>query len=105
MRGGTADSAWRGGYAFSTRPAAPAPTKFATCGDLGPYSYNSLGTLLEDASLSFFVHLGDHAYNMAMGGGARGDAYMIGFEPVLSRTPWISVVGNRERPCAAATIP
>jgi hypothetical protein len=40
------------------------------------------------------VHLGDHAYNMAMGGGARGDAYMIGFQPVLSRTPWLSVVGS-----------
>ena len=94
VRGGTADGAWRGGFSFTTRPAAAAPTRFATCGDLGPYPYASNGNLLSDPSLSFFVHLGDHAYNMAMGGGARGDAYMIGFQPVLSRTPWLSVVGS-----------
>ena len=33
-----------------------------------------------------------------MGGGARGDAYMIGFQPVLSRTPWLSVVGSESGP-------
>ena len=31
---------------------------------------------------------------MAMGGGARGDSYMIGWQPVLSSIPWISVYGN-----------
>ena len=110
VRGGTADGAWRGGFSFTTRPAAAAPTRFATCGDLGPYPYASNGNLLGDASLSFFVHLGDHAYNMAMGGGARGDAYMISFQPVLSRTPWLSVVGSafglsRTRQSAAHHLP
>ncbi len=102
VRGGTADGAWRGGFAFTTRPAAAAPTRFATCGDLGPYPYASNGNLLADETLSFFVHLGDHAYNMAMGGGARGDAYMIGLQPVLSRTPWLSVIGNHELVSARA---
>ena len=94
VRGGTADSVWRGGFSFTTRAAAPAPTRFGVCGDLGPYSYSSNGNLLADASLSFFLHLGDHAYNMAMGGGARGDAYMIGMQPVLSEKPWLSVIGK-----------
>ena len=94
VRGNTADSVWRGGFAFTTRAAAAAPTRFGVCGDLGPYSYSSNGNLLADASLQFFIHLGDHAYNMAMGGGARGDAYMIGMQPVLSEKPWLSVIGK-----------
>ena len=34
---------------------------------------------------------------MEMGGGARGDAYMIGFEPVLSTMPWIPVYVVHDR--------
>lgn len=33
---------------------------------------------------------------MEMGRGARGDAYMVGFESVLSGLPWIPVIGNHE---------
>ena len=95
VRGATGDSVWRGGFSFATRPAAPT-TRFAVVGDLGPYPYNCNGNLLDDDSLQFFIHLGDHSYNLAMGGGARGDAYMLGLQPVLSRTPWLPSVGNHE---------
>jgi hypothetical protein len=45
---------------------------------------------------SAFIHLGDHAYNMAMGGGSRGDAYMLGMQPLVTRIPWAPVMGNHE---------
>lgn len=70
--------AWRGPFALRTAPAQ-GPTVLAMAGDLGVYEYNCFGNLLEDlrgpttSSPSLFLHLGDHAYNMAMGGGERGE--------------------------------
>ena len=101
VRGGS--GAWRGPFAFRT-PAAAAdasPTYFAMAGDLGIYSYAPFTNLLADLASStppsFFLHLGDHAYNMAMAGGQRGDGYMEGWQPVLSQVPIVSVIGNHEK--------
>ena len=98
VRGGR--GAWRGPFSFRTAPAAAAPTHFAMAGDLGIYSYTPFTNLLADLASPtpprFFLHLGDHAYNIAMGGGARGDGYMEGWQPVLSQLPMVSVFGNHE---------
>jgi hypothetical protein len=103
VRGGTAAGTWAGPFTFTTRPTPgpSVPQLFHVVGDLGVYPFCSIGNFLTDAaagdlSSSGFVHLGDHAYNEAMGGGARGDAYMRGLEPYLSSTPWLSVFGNHE---------
>lgn len=39
---------------------------------------------------------GDHAYNVGMANGHRGDAYMNAFQPVLSSCLWMPVIGNHE---------
>jgi hypothetical protein len=70
--------AWRGPFALRTAPAH-GQTVIAMAGDLGVYEYNCFGNLLQDLSgpaaaiPAAFIHLGDHAYNMAMGGGERGE--------------------------------
>lgn len=101
VRGGTAGGAWAPAgaarLAFDAPPAAPA--RFTVVGDAGVYAYNMFSNLVADhaaGASDYFVHLGDHAYNLAMADGARGDAYMRGLQPVLSQQPWLSVVGNHE---------
>jgi hypothetical protein len=93
VRGGTDNSVWSSFLKMRTR-ATNGSTKFAMAGDLGIYPYNCMQNRLDDESIPFFVHLADHAYNMEMGGGARGDAYMMGWQPVLSQIPMISSIGN-----------
>jgi hypothetical protein len=42
------------------------------------------------------VHMGDHAYNEGDEDERRADAYMAGYQPVLSQCPWLPIVGNHE---------
>ena len=42
------------------------------------------------------VHMGDHAYFYGDANGTRSDSYLTGYSPVLSRIPWVPVVGNHE---------
>lgn len=112
VRGGTAAGAgnWAGPYPLHTAPAA-APVSLLVVGDLGPYPYACYSNMLADVTDGYivpevlpsttlyartFIHLGDHAYNMAMGNGSRGDAYMLGMEPLVSSIPWAPVMGNHE---------
>lgn len=97
--GGTAQRAWSETFHFRTRKALPSPTQVSIVGDLGIYPFNCFTNLLQDSKdkvTDFFIHLGDHSYNMAMDGGLRGDAYMLGFQPILTSIPWLSVMGNHE---------
>ena len=93
---GVSGGVWSRTCNLRARPLSSEPTTIGIAGDLGIYPFNCFTNVLADKSLTFFLHLGDHAYNMAMGGGARGDAYMIGWEPILSNIPWIPVYGNHE---------
>lgn len=34
--------------------------------------------------------------NLGMGNMKRGDGYMDAFEPILSKVPWLPVIGNHE---------
>ena len=97
--GGTAIANWSEKLTFRTRKSSPNPVRFGIVGDLGIYPFNCFTNLLNDITnenIDFFIHLGDHAYNMPMNEGARGDAYMIGFQPILSSIPWLSIMGNHE---------
>ena len=93
---GIFEGVWSRIFTLRARPMSDEPTTIGIAGDLGIYSYNCFTNLLADKTLTSFVHAGDHSYNFAMGGGARGDGYMIGFEPILSNIPWIPVFGNHE---------
>ena len=95
---GDAGGAWSPEFTF-VRPAAAAPLRFALFGDMGLYPFNNIGNLVNDVDagrIGAVVHLGDHAYNLAMDGGTRGDGYFIAMQRVLSRVPMVSVVGNHE---------
>lgn len=100
--GGTAVAAWSSLVSLSAPDLAPGtfPVRFAIFGDQGVYPYSSIGNLRDDLSstepIQAMVHLGDLAYNLAMQNGSRGDGYMYALEPVLSRIPWLSVIGNHE---------
>ena len=99
-------------------------TRIAFYGDMGIYSWNAMGGLLNDSTagvnrdkgqhrsatmdddkidhvqehtrVDCIVHMGDHAYNYGDANGTRADAYLDGYSPVLSATPWVPVVGNHE---------
>ena len=90
---------WRGDFFFVT-PPLDAPTRVTIVGDMGVYSYAVFSNLLDDINgptpPSWFVCLGDHGYNLAMGGGARGDGYFVVAQPVFSRVPVVTLIGNHE---------
>lgn len=84
---------------FRTKARAPGPLRFALFGDQGVYPFSNMGNIYDDVAadaVSFVVHLGDVAYNMAMEGGGRGDGWFYAMEPVLSQVPWFSSIGNHE---------
>lgn len=99
---GVAGAVWSNVYSFTTRDL-DAPLTFAIFGDMGPYPVNNMD-LLANASISaaspsssqiaFVHHMGDHAYQMSSDDGRRGDLYMIAFEGVLTRTPWLATMGS-----------
>jgi hypothetical protein len=76
-------------------------TKFAIFGDMGLYSdgNSNMGSMLDDAiagEIDFFLHLGDHAYNLGSADDRRGDGYMNAFQPLTTKVPWMPVMGNHE---------
>ena len=94
---GAAGAQWSAVYSFTTRDPG-APLRFAIFGDMGVYPVNNMELLAnasEQGAISFVVHMGDHAYQMSSDDGARGDAYMIAWEAVLTSTPWLPVMGVR----------
>lgn len=49
-----------------------------------------------DPVVDAIVHLGDHCYDLSMGNDLHGDTYMNAFEPVISQSPWLPVIGHHE---------
>ena len=90
---GAAGALWSATLSFTTRDPAQ-PLVFGIFGDMGVYPVNNLD-VLQNSSLSFVVHMGDHAYQMSSDDGTRGDGYMLAWEGVLTATPWLAVMGNR----------
>eukprot|EP01051_Picozoa_sp_SAG22_P018440 SAG22_NODE_3105_length_1938_cov_1.647635_1_plen_535_part_10 len=75
------------------------PTKIGIFGDMGVYTHNNMGNLLNDyqkGEIDVLLHMGDHAYNMGDKADARGDGYMNAYQKVLTQVPWVPVVGNHE---------
>ncbi|EDQ86651.1 uncharacterized protein MONBRDRAFT_33725 [Monosiga brevicollis MX1] len=100
VRGG-ARSTWSSTFNFTSLYSGEQKneTKFAIFGDMGVYTYNNMDWLLDDVKaqrIDFIVHLGDHAYNVAQDSGLRGDGYFNAFQPILTKIPWVPVLGNHE---------
>ena len=60
---------------------------------------SALSNLRDDADaglIDFFVHLGDHAYDMGHDDDRRGDGYMNAIQTVAARLPWVPLMGNHE---------
>ena len=86
--------------AFTFRaPYQGGETKINIYGDMGIYEWNNMEWLEKDCAegtSDLIVHMGDHAYNEGEDDGRRADGYMGGFQPVLSKCPWLPNVGNHE---------
>merc|ERR1712070_1145868 len=66
---------------------------------MGVYAWNNMANLKTDCEsgvADFVIHIGDHAYNEGGDDEARGDAYMNMYQDIISKCPWIPVVGNHE---------
>ena len=80
-------------------PYASGETRLAMFGDMGVYSWNNMGNLVRDCEseeIDAVVHIGDHAYNEGDNDERRGDGYMQAYQRILSRCPWMPIVGNHE---------
>ena len=91
---------------------------------MGVYAWSAFGNLLEDGvnsgQFDAIVHMGgqwhfldfsrclsvsltwrasplpgDHAYNYGDANGTRADMYLQAYQRVLSRMPWVPVVGTK----------
>ena len=86
--------------AFTFRaPYQGGETKINIYGDMGIYEWNNMEWLEKDCldgSADMIVHMGDHAYDEGEDDEHRADGYMSGFQPVLSKCPWMPSVGNHE---------
>lgn len=54
--------------------------------------------LMETADYNSIWHLGDIAYDLHTNKGARGDQFLNDLEPILSKKPFMAIVGNHEIP-------
>ena len=71
----------------------------ALCSRLFSDGNSALSNLRDDADagrIDFFVHLGDHAYDMGHDDDRRGDGYMNAIQTVAAQLPWIPLMGNHE---------
>jgi hypothetical protein len=96
--GGTAGGAWSAQKTLITRDPSQ-PLRFSLFGDMGLYPFNNIGNVLSDLNsgeLDMIVHLGDVAYNEAMSGGFRGDAWYFCMEEIVSVKPMMISIGNHE---------
>lgn len=106
-RPGTVPASWSETFPLSI-PQSNAVRTYALFGDQGLYPYSSVGNLIDDQAtgkIHGILHLGDVSYNMEMSNGTRGDGYMYAFESVLSRVPWVAVMGVSLRPCHFFSLP
>jgi hypothetical protein len=68
-------------------------------GDLGADNDVSLPSLVKEAesgTIDFVLHVGDYAYDFNREGGVVGQTFMRDIEPVASRLPYMTCIGNHE---------
>eukprot|EP00939_MAST-03C_sp_MAST-3C-sp1_P001607 g1607.t1 len=76
VKSGGQSAEWSSNFTFRAPPAVGTPTTVDIFGDMGVYTWNNMQNMLSDSQ--------------------AGDAYMQAYEKILTRTPWIPVVGNHE---------
>ena len=92
------NSTWSKYYKFKY-PDNKGITKFAIYGDMGVFKWNNMQNLKNDffnEDIDFLVHMGDHSYNIGQMDEHRGDNYMNAYSEILSRFPWMPIIGNHE---------
>ena len=84
-----------------TRPgrSGPGATIVDAFGDMGVYNWNNMANMEKDLQrgmLDAVFHIGDHAYNLGAENDQRGDGYMQSYSRLVSRVPWVPIIGNHE---------
>jgi hypothetical protein len=49
---------------------------------------------LAAGQLDAVFHIGDHAYNLGAEDDLRGDGYLQAYSQLVSRVPWVPVIGK-----------
>ncbi|XP_074659811.1 acid phosphatase type 7-like [Tubulanus polymorphus] len=73
--------------------------RFAFFGDMGIENARSLPRLLKDVQAEMYdaiFHIGDFAYDMADDNARVGDQFMNMIQPIASKVPYMTCVGNHE---------
>ncbi|PAA68684.1 hypothetical protein BOX15_Mlig011833g1 [Macrostomum lignano] len=93
-------SVWYPAMEFRVPNVSQAQRSFAVFGDFGLANAQSLPRLLDDVTrqrmYDAIVHVGDFAYDMPDENGAVGDRFMQMLQPIASRVPYMTCVGNHE---------
>ena len=61
-------------------PHASGLTRVAIFGDMGSYTWNNMGNMMDDIQndrIDAILHIGDHCYNLGGDDERRGDAYVV----------------------------
>eukprot|EP00927_Polykrikos_kofoidii_P034635 TRINITY_DN29349_c0_g1_i1.p1 TRINITY_DN29349_c0_g1~~TRINITY_DN29349_c0_g1_i1.p1 ORF type:complete len:510 (-),score=51.57 TRINITY_DN29349_c0_g1_i1:214-1743(-) len=98
--GDKASGTWSEVAKFRARPDTSdwSPTMLVY-GDLGAENAVSLPAMQADTEAGeydFVLHVGDLAYDLNSGNGTVGRAFMRSIEPIASRLPYMTVIGNHE---------
>jgi len=98
--GDNASASWSDTASFVARPNTTswAPT-ILVYGDLGAENDVSLPSLRAEAASGnndFVLHVGDFSYDFDTKGGEVGRAFMRNIDPIASRLPYMTCIGNHE---------
>jgi len=98
--GDKSSDSWSEIASFNAKPNATswAPT-ILVYGDLGAENDVSLPSLVAEAASGkndFVLHVGDFSYNFNSKGGEVGRTFMRDIEPIASRIPYMTCIGNHE---------
>ncbi|TGZ58191.1 hypothetical protein CRM22_009697 [Opisthorchis felineus] len=92
---------WSDNFQFRVLPDHPFwSPRLAVFGDMGITGNLALPELIHEVryfdSFDAILHVGDFAYNMDTDNGRYGDIFMRQIEPIASRVPYMTAVGNHE---------
>nr|AAW26678.1 SJCHGC01821 protein [Schistosoma japonicum] len=92
---------WSSVLQFHSLPSHPYwSPKLAVYGDMGEVDAFSLPELIHQVkdlhNYDMILHVGDFAYNMETDNGRVGDKFMRNIQPIASRIPYMTCVGNHE---------
>ncbi|CAH8497067.1 unnamed protein product [Heterobilharzia americana] len=92
---------WSPVLQFRALPSHPYwSPRLAVYGDMGAVNATVLPELIHEVNeldnFDMILHVGDFAYNMDSDNGRVGDKFMRNIQPIASRVPYMTCVGNHE---------